>query len=91
MRRWGRLPGALLLASCLAAAFYAMLVWVEAPTPRRGVVFGFCTALALLSKFTALGFLPAGLVGAIAAGSDFLLRLRPSLCSDIHVMGQKVS
>jgi SAM-dependent methyltransferase len=39
----------------------------------------------------ALKFLPSGLLGVIAAGSDLLLRLRPSLCSDIHVMGQKVS
>jgi SAM-dependent methyltransferase len=37
----------------------------------------------------ALGFLPPFLLEAIAAGSDRLLRLRPTLCSDIHVMGQK--
>jgi SAM-dependent methyltransferase len=39
----------------------------------------------------ALGFLPPFLLGAVAAGSDLLLRLRPSLCSDIHVMGQKLA
>ncbi len=47
------------LASCLAAAFLAMLVWVEEPTPLHGANFGFCLALALLSKFTTLGFFPA--------------------------------
>ena len=57
------------LAACLGAAFLAMLVWLEAPTTTRGAVFGFCTALALLSKFTSLGFLPA------AAGIAFLFYL----------------
>jgi len=37
----------------------------------------------------ALAFLPAGLVNAAAIASDRLLRFFPSLCSDIHVVGQK--
>ena len=39
----------------------------------------------------ALGFLPVAVVDAIATGSDRVLRCFPSLCSDIHVMGQKRS
>lgn len=37
----------------------------------------------------ALGFLPGPLVNAVAAGSDKLLRLFPTLCSDLHVVGRK--
>ena len=40
-------------------------------------------------KSKVLAFLPAGLLAAVAAGSDRLLRLFPSLCSDIHVVGRK--
>ena len=39
-------------------------------------------------KSKALNFLPAALVGGIAAGSDALLQFFPSLCSDIHVIGR---
>ena len=39
-------------------------------------------------KSKALSFLPASLVGYIAAGSEWLLRFFPSLCSDIHVIGR---
>jgi hypothetical protein len=48
------------LAACLGAAFLAMLVWAEEPTIKHGAVFGLCMALALLSKFTTLGFFPVG-------------------------------
>ena len=64
------------LAACLGAAFLAMLVWAEQPTPVHGAVFGLCTALALLSKFTALGFLP---VGAAVAFLFYLAAERPGV------------
>jgi hypothetical protein len=64
------------LASCLGAAFLAMLVWMEDPTPLRAVIFGLCTALAFLSKFTALGFLP---IGAAAAFLLYLAAERPGV------------
>jgi hypothetical protein len=54
------------LAACLGAAFLGMLVWAEEPTGKHGAVFGFCLALALLSKFTALGFFPTGAGIALA-------------------------
>jgi len=38
---------------------------------------------------TVLAFLPAALLETVAKGSDRLLRLFPSLCSDIHVVGRK--
>jgi SAM-dependent methyltransferase len=36
-----------------------------------------------------LAFLPAALLEAVAKGSDRFLRVFPSLCSDIHVVGRK--
>src|SRR5438270_8464770 len=51
------------LAACLGAAFLALVLWAENPTWKRGLLLGVTTALACLSKFTALGFLPmAGLL-----------------------------
>jgi 4-amino-4-deoxy-L-arabinose transferase-like glycosyltransferase len=49
------------LAACLGAAFLSALVWVERPTTRQAVILGLGSALAGLSKFTALGFFPLGL------------------------------
>jgi SAM-dependent methyltransferase len=37
----------------------------------------------------ALGFLPPLMLQRIVAAADWLLRLRPTLCSDIHVIGRK--
>jgi 4-amino-4-deoxy-L-arabinose transferase-like glycosyltransferase len=53
------------LASCTGAAFLAMLVWAEEPSLGHGALFGFCVAMALLSKFTAIGFFPASAAIAI--------------------------
>ena len=64
------------LAACLGAAFLAMLVWAEEPTIKHGVIFGFCMALALLSKFTTLGFFP---VGAAIALAFYLAAERPGM------------
>jgi hypothetical protein len=64
------------LASCLAAAFLAMLVWAEKPSLGHGVLFGFCLALALLAKLTTLVFFPAG---AAIALLFYLAAERPGL------------
>src|SRR5206468_350035 len=64
------------LAACLGAAFLAMLVWAEEPNARHGAIFGFCMALALLSKFTTLGFFP---VGAALALLFYLAAERPGM------------
>lgn len=47
------------LTAFLGAAFVSSLWWIEKPTPRRAAFFGACTALAVLSKFSAPIFLPA--------------------------------
>jgi len=71
------------LAACLGAAFLAMLVWAEEPTLKRGAVFGFLLALALLCKFTALGFFPVAACIArvfyMAAGRTGMAGLKPLL------------
>jgi len=47
------------LTACLSAAFFALMLWSERPTWQHGLLLGFTTALAVTSKFTALGYLPA--------------------------------
>ena len=55
----------LAVTSTVALAAYCMMLWVEHSTPARSVALGLALALALLSKFSALLFLPAA-AGAIA-------------------------
>lgn len=54
------------LMAFLGAAFLAALVWMERPDMRRAVLFGTMTALAILAKYSALVFLPAGMGLAFA-------------------------
>jgi 4-amino-4-deoxy-L-arabinose transferase-like glycosyltransferase len=49
----------LAVTATAALAAYCMMLWVEHPTPGRSVALGLALALALLSKFSALLFLPA--------------------------------
>ncbi len=76
------------LAACLCAAFFAMLVWAEEPAPVRGVVFGLCTATALLSKFTAIGFLPAA---AAVAFLFYLAAERPGVAKLIQLARERAA
>jgi 4-amino-4-deoxy-L-arabinose transferase-like glycosyltransferase len=64
------------LTACLSAAFFALLLWAERPTLQHSVLLGLTTALAVVSKFTALGYLPAAAIFAFAA---YLLVERPSV------------
>jgi len=64
------------LAACLGAAFYVLLLWVESPTWMHSVLLGTTCALAALSKFTALGFLPAA---AVLAFAGYIIVRRPGL------------
>ncbi len=43
----------------IGAAFFAMLVWLDRGGWKRALLFGAALALAVLSKFSALAFLPA--------------------------------
>lgn len=64
------------LAACLGAAFLAAIVWAEEPTTRHAVFFGLFSGLAVLSKFTTLGFYPVGLGLALIC---YLAVERPSV------------
>jgi hypothetical protein len=64
------------LTACLPAAFFALLLWAEAPTWRHSLLLGATTALAVVSKFTALGFLPAAAFFAFLA---YLVVERPGV------------
>jgi hypothetical protein len=46
------------LGATVGAAFLAAILWGEKPTWSRSVLLGVCVALAVLSKFTALGYVP---------------------------------
>ncbi len=62
----------LALGATAGAAFLAGIWWAEKATWARGLLFGFCGALALLSKTTALGYVPFSL--ALALGCYVLVR-----------------
>jgi hypothetical protein len=62
------------LAACLGLAFFSLVLWAEAPTWKRSVFLGLAGAAAALSKFTALGFFPAGALLALLA---WLLVVKP--------------
>jgi 4-amino-4-deoxy-L-arabinose transferase-like glycosyltransferase len=64
------------LTACLAAAFFSLLLWAEDPTWKLSLLLGVTTALAVVSKFTALGFLP---VCAVLASILYLVVERPGL------------
>src|SRR5438876_489383 len=55
------------LTACIAAAFYAAMLWAESPTIKRAVLFGIAAASAALAKFTALIFFPAAMLLAVLA------------------------
>jgi hypothetical protein len=54
------------LTALLGAASLAALAWLERPNATRGALFGATAALAILSKYSALVFLPAVLALALA-------------------------
>jgi 4-amino-4-deoxy-L-arabinose transferase-like glycosyltransferase len=64
------------LTACLSAAFFALLLWAAEPTWQHSVLLGATTALAVVSKFTALGFLP---VTAAFAFLAYLIVERPGV------------
>ena len=63
------------LTGALAAAFLAMWVWLERPTPLHAALFGLMGALAVLAKFSSLPFFAAA---AALAAAVFWLWNRPS-------------
>lgn len=54
------------LAAFTGAAFLFALLWLDQPSVLRSALFGAATGLAVLSKFSALAFLPAAMAAALA-------------------------
>ena len=71
------------LAACLGAAFLSLVLWAESPNWKFGALLGAAAALAVLSKFTALLYLPAAATLALllysAAERPGLRKLAPML------------
>jgi hypothetical protein len=76
------------LTACVALAFYMVLRWAEQPTITRAAVAGFTCALAVLSKFTALGYVPATIVLAFVA---WIAVKRPSTADVIALARERVA
>jgi 4-amino-4-deoxy-L-arabinose transferase-like glycosyltransferase len=53
------------LTAMVSASLLTALIWLEQPIPRNSVVFGAVTGLAVLTKFSALPFLPSALGAAL--------------------------
>jgi 4-amino-4-deoxy-L-arabinose transferase-like glycosyltransferase len=53
------------LAANMSAAFLAAVLWAQKPTWLRAIFMGLFTALACLSRFTALGYIPCSLAFAL--------------------------
>lgn len=53
------------LTAFLGASFLSGVVWVEKPTLLHSLLFGTCTGLAVLSKFSFLVFFPASIAVAL--------------------------
>ena len=53
------------LTALVGASFLAGVVWVQTPNPRSSLLFGVCTGLAVLAKFSSLLFLPAAFGAAL--------------------------
>ena len=54
------------ITATFALALLAFTSWLERPTLARGAAFGVAAGLALLSKISALAFLPAGALAIVA-------------------------
>jgi len=78
----------LALAATAGATFYAAIRWTERPTWGRALLFGFCGALALLSKFSALGYVPFALMLAFLC---YLLVARPGLSRLVKLARERVA
>ena len=63
------------LTAFTGASFLAAVLWVDRPSPVSAALFGACTGLAVLSKFSALPFLPAAIITAVVW---YVIAERPS-------------
>ena len=55
------------LTAFLGAAFLTALLWLERPNVARSLLFGCCTGLAVLSKFSSLAYFPSAICATAVA------------------------
>lgn len=53
------------LTAFVGASLFTGLIWLEKPTPVHGALVGASVGLAVLSKFSALAFIPVAIAGAL--------------------------
>jgi hypothetical protein len=78
----------LALGATAAAAFFTAVLWAEKPKWTRALLFGFCGALALLSKTTAIGYVPFSLTLALGC---YLLVARPGWRALRQLAGERIA
>jgi 4-amino-4-deoxy-L-arabinose transferase-like glycosyltransferase len=76
------------LTACLGLAFFLLVRWAEEPLGTRAALAGLGCGLAALSKFTALGFLPAGVMLALVA---YLAVERPSIAKMMQLAKERAA
>lgn len=59
------------LTAFVGASFLTALLWIEQPSLKRSLLFGAATGLAVLSKFSALPFIPAAMGAALLCYAVF--------------------
>jgi hypothetical protein len=63
------------LTAFTGASFLSALIWIDRPSAASASLFGACTGLAVLSKFSALPFIPSAMAAAVVV---YLFVERPS-------------
>jgi hypothetical protein len=63
------------LTAFTGASFLSALVWIDRPSAASATLFGACTGLAVLSKFSALPFIPSAMAAAVVV---YMFVERPS-------------
>jgi hypothetical protein len=66
------------LTATVSASFLAAMVWLDRPGPVHSLLLGVMTGIAVLSKFSALAFLPAALTASLIW---YLVAERPNLAA----------
>jgi hypothetical protein len=64
------------LTATVSASFLAAMVWLDRPGPAHSLLLGVITGLTVLSKFSALAFLPVALAASL---TWYLIAERPNL------------
>lgn len=76
------------LAATAGATFLSALLWAEKPTWQRGILFGLFGALALLSKYSSVGYVPFSLLLAFLC---YVLVVRPNLSTLSKLARERVA